>query len=212
MGPTSSGTRYALSSARKVYIQRDYSGGLSVKFTPRVPPELEGRLESGVVEATVERLNLLYAGGREGRRSLGGGVPAGLLHLLRRPSLHHSPVRPGTPTHRRLPPAAERSHLRSGAVSSSPTPSSAACASSRSPSSTSPLPSPSLPSPPVPLPSTRLSPSVPIPDRPEAYLSLSPITGIRKLLANRARLETISPLQSLSGFVVLTFPRFLRYA
>ncbi|XP_002013512.2 golgin subfamily A member 7 [Drosophila miranda] len=50
----------------KVFIQRDYSVGTSVKFHTRLPTELEGIIERHVFESTINRLNEFYAEAEEG--------------------------------------------------------------------------------------------------------------------------------------------------
>ncbi|KAH8247010.1 hypothetical protein KR032_006821 [Drosophila birchii] len=50
----------------KVFIQRDYSEGTSVKFHTRLPAELDGMIERHVFEATINRLNEFYAEAEEG--------------------------------------------------------------------------------------------------------------------------------------------------
>lgn len=50
----------------KVFIQRDYSDGTSVKFQTRFPPELEGRIERQQFEATINKLNEYFAEAEKG--------------------------------------------------------------------------------------------------------------------------------------------------
>lgn len=78
--------RYPLSACRKVYVQRDYSQGLAVKFQTRLPAELEGKLESSLLEATIARLNQFYAegekvGARSAAETLFGCFTCYLSHL-----------------------------------------------------------------------------------------------------------------------------------
>eukprot|EP00918_Siedleckia_nematoides_P095897 GHVU01210445.1.p2 GENE.GHVU01210445.1~~GHVU01210445.1.p2 ORF type:complete len:144 (+),score=17.60 GHVU01210445.1:33-464(+) len=44
----------------KVFIQRDYSEGTSVKFQTKFPQELEGKIERQAFEYTVNQLNGMY--------------------------------------------------------------------------------------------------------------------------------------------------------
>lgn len=65
-GGTPSAGNPTILHAGKVFIQRDYSDGTSVKFHTRLPPELEGMIERHVFEATINRLNEFYAEAEEG--------------------------------------------------------------------------------------------------------------------------------------------------
>jgi len=47
--------------SHKVFIQRDYSEGTSVKFQTKFPPELEGKIEREKFEYTLNTLNEVYA-------------------------------------------------------------------------------------------------------------------------------------------------------
>ncbi|CAL4067452.1 unnamed protein product, partial [Meganyctiphanes norvegica] len=44
----------------KVFIQRDYSEGTSVKFQIKFPQELEGKIEKSVFENTINDINGMY--------------------------------------------------------------------------------------------------------------------------------------------------------
>lgn len=48
------------SPANKVFVQRDYSEGTSVKFQSKFPHELEGMVERHVFENTINTLNNFY--------------------------------------------------------------------------------------------------------------------------------------------------------
>ncbi|XP_063707135.1 golgin subfamily A member 7 [Culicoides brevitarsis] len=50
----------------KVFIQRDYSDGTSVKFQNRFPQELENRIDRHLFEATINRLNEYFAEAESG--------------------------------------------------------------------------------------------------------------------------------------------------
>ncbi|XP_014096083.2 golgin subfamily A member 7 [Bactrocera oleae] len=52
--------------SNKVFIQRDYSEGTSVKFHTRLPSELEGLIERQVFESTINRLNEFFAEAEKG--------------------------------------------------------------------------------------------------------------------------------------------------
>ncbi|XP_076043159.1 golgin subfamily A member 7 isoform X2 [Oratosquilla oratoria] len=45
----------------KVFIQRDYSEGTSVKFQTKFPPELDGKIEKTNFESTISTINAMYA-------------------------------------------------------------------------------------------------------------------------------------------------------
>uniref|UniRef100_A0A6M2DIV2 Ras modification protein ERF4 n=1 Tax=Xenopsylla cheopis TaxID=163159 RepID=A0A6M2DIV2_XENCH len=45
----------------KIFVQRDYSDGTSVKFQTRFPPELENRIDRQDFEHTINQLNLYFA-------------------------------------------------------------------------------------------------------------------------------------------------------
>uniref|UniRef100_A0A0K8TLR5 Ras modification protein ERF4 n=1 Tax=Tabanus bromius TaxID=304241 RepID=A0A0K8TLR5_TABBR len=60
------GTTALQSNCTKVFIQRDYSEGTSVKFHTRLPTELEGHIERHVFEATITRLNEFFAEAEKG--------------------------------------------------------------------------------------------------------------------------------------------------
>ncbi|BFY98496.1 hypothetical protein BsWGS_01536 [Bradybaena similaris] len=44
----------------KVFVQRDFSDGISVKFQTRYPPELEGRIDRTIYEATISKINEMF--------------------------------------------------------------------------------------------------------------------------------------------------------
>ncbi|KAB7505667.1 Golgin subfamily A member 7B [Armadillidium nasatum] len=44
----------------KIFIQRDYSEGTSVKFQARFPQELDGKIERSLFENTVNHINSLF--------------------------------------------------------------------------------------------------------------------------------------------------------
>ncbi|KAK4002970.1 golgin subfamily A member 7 [Daphnia magna] len=46
---------------QKVFIQRDYSEGTQVRFQPKFPSELEGKIEREKFEYTLNTLNEVYA-------------------------------------------------------------------------------------------------------------------------------------------------------
>lgn len=54
------------SNCTKVFIQRDYSEGTSVKFHTRLPNELEGHIERQTFEFTITRLNEYFAEAEKG--------------------------------------------------------------------------------------------------------------------------------------------------
>ncbi|KAF2368640.1 Golgin subfamily A member 7/ERF4 [Trinorchestia longiramus] len=45
----------------KVFVQRDYSEGTSVKFQTKFPQELSGKIEPSVFEQTLNSINSMYA-------------------------------------------------------------------------------------------------------------------------------------------------------
>lgn len=53
--------RLTSSSCAKVFIQRDYSEGVGVKFETKLPSELQGKIEREEFEEVVSRLNAIYA-------------------------------------------------------------------------------------------------------------------------------------------------------
>lgn len=48
-------------NCKKLFVQRDYSEGNNVKFLPRFPAELEGRIEKDQFDFTVKMMNNMYA-------------------------------------------------------------------------------------------------------------------------------------------------------
>lgn len=53
--------RLTSSSCAKVFIQRDYSEGVGVKFETKLPTELHGKIDESDFEETIERINAIYA-------------------------------------------------------------------------------------------------------------------------------------------------------
>ena len=49
------------SPCAKVFIQRDYSDGVGVKFETKLPTELVGKMDSNEFEQVIERINAIYA-------------------------------------------------------------------------------------------------------------------------------------------------------
>jgi len=45
----------------KVFIQRDFADGITVKFQTRYPPELEGRVDRSTYESTINTINEMFA-------------------------------------------------------------------------------------------------------------------------------------------------------
>jgi hypothetical protein len=52
--------RLTSSSCSKVFIQRDYSEGIGVKFETKFPNELQGKIEIAEFEEVIERINSIY--------------------------------------------------------------------------------------------------------------------------------------------------------
>ncbi|XP_014250871.1 golgin subfamily A member 7 [Cimex lectularius] len=50
----------------KVFVQRDYGDGTTVKFQALFPPELEGKLDRAAFENTVSQLNAYFREAEEG--------------------------------------------------------------------------------------------------------------------------------------------------
>ncbi|XP_039300283.1 golgin subfamily A member 7B isoform X2 [Nilaparvata lugens] len=50
----------------KVFVQRDYSDGTTVRFQTLFPPELEGKLDKGAFMYTVTQLNANFAEAEKG--------------------------------------------------------------------------------------------------------------------------------------------------
>uniref|UniRef100_A0A915JK98 Ras modification protein ERF4 n=1 Tax=Romanomermis culicivorax TaxID=13658 RepID=A0A915JK98_ROMCU len=50
-----------LSQCKKVFILRDYSQGLTVKFFTKLPTELQGYVDANYFESFVNELNRIYA-------------------------------------------------------------------------------------------------------------------------------------------------------
>ncbi len=53
--------RLTSSSCVKVFIQRDYSDGVGVRFDPKLPADLRGKIDQAEFEAVLERINEIYA-------------------------------------------------------------------------------------------------------------------------------------------------------
>jgi len=45
----------------KVFVQRDFTDGVAVKFQTRFPPELEGRIDRNTFEQTINTINGMFA-------------------------------------------------------------------------------------------------------------------------------------------------------
>jgi hypothetical protein len=54
-------TKLTASSCAKVFIQRDYSDGVGVKFDTKLPAELQGKLDPNEFEGIIGRINQIYA-------------------------------------------------------------------------------------------------------------------------------------------------------
>jgi hypothetical protein len=54
-------TASSSSSCAKVFIQRDYSEGVGVKFETKLPNELQGKIDSSEFEQVITRINAIYA-------------------------------------------------------------------------------------------------------------------------------------------------------
>ena len=52
--------RLTSSSCAKVFIQRDYSEGVGVKFDTKLPIELQGKLDPSEFEQIINRINEIY--------------------------------------------------------------------------------------------------------------------------------------------------------
>lgn len=53
--------RLTSSSCAKVFIQRDYSEGVGVKFETKLPNELQGKIDSADFEHVINTINSIYA-------------------------------------------------------------------------------------------------------------------------------------------------------
>lgn len=51
----------ATNSCAKVFVQRDYSDGVGVKFDSKLPVELQGKIDPGEFEQVISRINDIYA-------------------------------------------------------------------------------------------------------------------------------------------------------
>ncbi|XP_067657264.1 golgin subfamily A member 7-like isoform X1 [Haliotis asinina] len=54
-------SRIPSASCAKVFVQRDYLDGTGVKFQNKFPLELEGKVDRGSFEQTINSLNTMYA-------------------------------------------------------------------------------------------------------------------------------------------------------
>lgn len=54
-------SRLSSSQCTKVFLQRDFSDGTSVKFQNKFPQELEGKIDRSVLERTINAINEIYA-------------------------------------------------------------------------------------------------------------------------------------------------------
>ncbi len=52
--------RLTSSSCAKVFIQRDYSDGIGVKFETKLPPELHGKIDLSEFEEVIDKINTIY--------------------------------------------------------------------------------------------------------------------------------------------------------
>jgi hypothetical protein len=52
--------RLTSSACAKVFIQRDYSEGVGVKFETKLPTELQGKISSSEFADVIERINSIY--------------------------------------------------------------------------------------------------------------------------------------------------------
>jgi hypothetical protein len=52
--------RLTSSSCAKVFVQRDYSEGIGVKFETKIPIELQDKIDSSEFEEIIGRINMLY--------------------------------------------------------------------------------------------------------------------------------------------------------
>lgn len=50
----------ANAGVRKIYIQRDYSRGLGVRFSPTFPPDLNGRIDSDKFDFVINKVNKIF--------------------------------------------------------------------------------------------------------------------------------------------------------
>ncbi|XP_021357528.1 golgin subfamily A member 7-like [Mizuhopecten yessoensis] len=53
-------TRLGTTNCVKVFVQRDFSDGTSIKFHTKFPPELDGKIESEQFVRTVTQLNSMF--------------------------------------------------------------------------------------------------------------------------------------------------------
>lgn len=53
--------RLTSSSCAKVFVQRDYSEGVGVKFETKLPNELQGKIDSVEFESIINNINSIYA-------------------------------------------------------------------------------------------------------------------------------------------------------
>uniref|UniRef100_A0A1I8F8D1 Ras modification protein ERF4 n=1 Tax=Macrostomum lignano TaxID=282301 RepID=A0A1I8F8D1_9PLAT len=52
--------------SRKVYIQRDYSQGLGLRYSTAMPPQLQDRMPEDLFEAAIVNINQILAGAENG--------------------------------------------------------------------------------------------------------------------------------------------------
>lgn len=52
--------RLTSSSCAKVFIQRDYSDGVGVRFESKLPDDLKGKIDPNEFESVIERVNEIY--------------------------------------------------------------------------------------------------------------------------------------------------------
>jgi len=52
--------RLTSSSCAKVFIQRDYTDGVGVKFDTKLPTELQGKIDANEFENVIDRINEIY--------------------------------------------------------------------------------------------------------------------------------------------------------
>lgn len=53
--------RLTSSNCAKVFIQRDYTDGVGVKFDTKLPAELQGKIDAGEFEHVIDQINGIYA-------------------------------------------------------------------------------------------------------------------------------------------------------
>ncbi|KRX82679.1 Golgin subfamily A member 7, partial [Trichinella sp. T6] len=50
-----------LEKCQKIFIHRDYSSGMAVRFQTKIPPELVGRIDEQLFEKCIQTLNEMFA-------------------------------------------------------------------------------------------------------------------------------------------------------